>query len=172
MLRDKFVDLAYESLRHYLETGKYLDKYDEEFKNNHSGVLIQITKGDRTERSGSIYPTRANIALDIIHEVVNLGIFDNAFALKLSDLDDIYIQVLEINKVEQIENIEDFGVYSGLLLSYANNPVMVFREDYETDYQMFEDAKDLANVDDFDIFTLEKFKIIRHIWQKSGKIVH
>lgn len=169
MLNDKFVDLAYDSLRYYLETGKYLDKYDEEFKTNHNGVLIQITKGDRTERSGSIYPTRSNIALDIIHEVVNLGIFDNAFALRLQDLDNIYIQVLEINKVEQIENLEDFGVYSGLLLSYANNPVIVFREDYETDFQMFEDAKDLANVDDFDIFTLEKFKIIRHIWQIGVK---
>lgn len=163
MLKDKFVELAFDSLRHYLETGKYLDKYDEEFKDNHNGAIIQITKGDRTERFGSIYPTRANIALDIIHEVVNLGVFDNAFALKLSDLDDIYIQVLEINKVEKIESIEDFGIYSGLLLAYANNPVMVFREDYETDYQMFEDAKDLANVDDFDIFTLEKFKIVRHI---------
>ena len=163
MLKDKFVDLAYESLRYYLETGKYLDKYDEEFKDNHNGVLIQITKGDRLERSGSIYPTRADIALDIIHEVVNLGVFDNAFALRLSELDDVYIQVLEIKKVEQIERLEDFGVYSGLLLSYANNPVMVFREDYETDYQMFEDAKDLANVDDYDIFTLEKFKMVRHI---------
>ena len=163
MLRDKFVDLAYESLRYYLETGKYLDKYDEEFKTNHNGVLVQISKGDRLERSGSIYPTRANIALDIIHETINLGIFDNAFALKKEDLDDIYIQVLEINKVEQIEDIGEFGVYSGLLLSYANNPAIVFREDYESDYQMFEDAKDIANVDDFDIYTLEKFKVTRHI---------
>ena len=163
MLNDNFVDLAYDSLKYYLETSKYLDKYDEEFKDNHNGVLIQISKGDRLERSGSIYPTRANIALDIIHEVVNLGVFDNAFALRLSDLDDVYIQVLEISKVEQIERLEDFGVYSGLLLSYANNPVMVFREDYESDYQMLEDAKDIANVDDFDIYTLEKFKVIRHI---------
>lgn len=169
MLNDNFVDLAYDSLKYYLETGKYLDKYDEEFKENHNGVLIQISKGDRLERSGSIYPTRSNIALDIIHEVVNLGVFDNAFALRLSDLDDVYIQVLEISKVEQIERLEDFGVYSGLLLSYANNPVMVFREDYETDYQMFEDAKDLANVDDYDIYTLEKFKVIRHIWQIGVK---
>ena len=169
MLNDKFVDLAYDSLKYYLETSKYLDKYDGEFKDNHNGVLIQISKGDRLERSGSIYPTRANIALDIIHEVVNLGVFDNAFALRLSDLDDVYIQVLEISKVEQIERLEDFGVYSGLLLSYANNPVMVFREDYETDYQMFEDAKDLANVDDYDIYTLEKFKVIRHIWQIGVK---
>lgn len=163
MLKDKFVDLAFESLRYYFETGKYLDKYDEDFKDNHNGVLVQITKGDRLERSGSIYPTRSNIALDIIHETINLGIFDNAFALKKEDLDDIYIQVLEINKVEQIEDIRDFGVYSGLLLSYANNPAIVFREDYESDYQMFEDAKDIANVDDFDIYTIEKFKVTRHI---------
>lgn len=163
MYKDKFVDLAFDSLRYYLETGKFLDRYDEEFKNNHNGVLVQITKGDRTEWSGSIYPTRANIGLDIIHETINLGVFDNAFALKMEELDDIYIQVLEINKVEQIEEIEDFGVYSGLLLSYANNPAIVFREDYESDFQMYEDAKDIANVDDFDIYTMEKFKIIRHI---------
>lgn len=163
MHKDKFVGLAFDSLRYYLETGKFLDKYDEKFKDNHNGVLVQITKGDRTERSGSIYPTRTNIALDIIHETINLGIFDNAFALKMEDLDEIYIQVLEINKVEQIEEIEDFGVYSGLLLSYANNPAIVFREDYESDFQMYEDAKDIANVDDFDIYTMEKFKVIRHI---------
>ena len=163
MYKDKFVGLAFDSLRYYLETGKFLDKYDEEFNDNHNGVLVQITKGDRTERSGSIYPTRANIALDIIHETINLGVFDNAFALKMEDLNEIYIQVLEINKVEQIEEIEDFGVYSGLLLSYANNPAIVFREDYESDFQMYEDAKDIANVDDFDIYTMEKFKVIRHI---------
>ena len=163
MHKDKFVGLAFDSLRYYLETGKFLDKYDEKFKDNHNGVLVQITKGDRTERSGSIYPTRANIALDIIHETINLGVFDNAFALKMEDLNEIYIQVLEINKVEQIEEIEDFGVYSGLLLSYANNPAIVFREDYESDFQMYEDAKDIANVDDFDIYTMEKFKVIRHI---------
>lgn len=163
MHKDKFVGLAFDSLRYYLETGKFLDKYDEEFNDNHNGVLVQITKGDRTERSGSIYPTRANIALDIIHETINLGVFDNAFALKMEDLNEIYIQVLEINKVEQIEEIEDFGVYSGLLLSYANNPAIVFREDYESDFQMYEDAKDIANVDDFDIYTMEKFKVIRHI---------
>ena len=163
MHKDKFVGLAFDSLRYYLETGKFLDKYDEEFNDNHNGVLVQITKGDRTERSGSIYPTRANIALDIIHETINLGVFDNAFALKMKDLNEIYIQVLEINKVEQIEEIEDFGVYSGLLLSYANNPAIVFREDYESDFQMYEDAKDIANVDDFDIYTMEKFKVIRHI---------
>ncbi|WP_276863916.1 hypothetical protein [Anaerococcus tetradius] len=160
---DKFVKLAFDSLKHYLDTGSYLSTYDKEFENNHNGVLIEINIGDKRERAGSIYPTRKNIALDIINETVNLGIFNNALALKKEDLDDVYIQVLEINKVTPIGKIEDFGVYHGLLLNYKNNPVIVYRNDYESDYQMFEDAKDRANLDDFDVYNLEKFKIIRHI---------
>lgn len=163
MKEDKLVKLAYDSISYYLKNGRYLEEYDEEFKKNNNGVLVQITKADRLERSGSIYPTRENIALDVIHESVNLGVFNNAFALELEDLDDIYIQVLEVTKVKQIEKIEDFGVYSGLLINYKNNPALVFREDYETDYQMYEDAREISNLDDFDIFTMEKFKIKRHI---------
>lgn len=163
MNMDKLVKLAFDSLKYYLETGKYLDRYDEEFKDNHNGVIIEISKADKRERSGSIYPTRANIALDVIYETVNLGIFNNALAIKEEDLDDIYIQVLEINKVMPIEKMEDFGVYHGLYLNYSNNPVIVYRNDYESDYQMFADAKDKANIDDFDIYNMEKFKIIRHI---------
>ena len=160
---DKFVKLAFDSLRHYLDTGKYLDKYDEEFEDNHNGVIIEIKMGDKRERAGSIYPTRKNIGLDILNETVNLGIFNNALAIKEDDLDDIYIQVLEINKVKPIDKIEDFGVYHGLLLNYNNNPVIVYRNDYESDYQMYEDAKDRANIDEFDVYNLEKFKIVRHI---------
>lgn len=160
---DKFVKLAFDSLRHYLDTGKYLDKYDEEFEDNHNGVIIEIKMGDKRERAGSIYPTRKNIGLDIINETVNLGIFNNALAIKKDDLDDIYIQVLEITKVKPIAKIEDFGVYHGLLLNYNNNPVIVYRNDYESDYQMYEDAKDRANIDEFDVYNLEKFKIVRHI---------
>lgn len=161
--KDKLVNLAYEAIKYFLETGRYLDKYDQEFRDNHNGVIIEINKADRRERAGSIYPTRANIALDVINESVNLGIFNNALAIKKEDLDDIYIQVLEIRKVTPIAKIEDFGVYDGLVLNYANNPVIVYRNDYESDYQMLEDAKDRANLDDFDVYNLKKFKILRHI---------
>ena len=143
MKEDKLVKLAFDSLKYYLDTGKYLDEYDEEFKDNHNGVIIEIKFGDKRERAGSIYPTRANIALDVIYETVNLGIFNNALALRKEDLDEIYIQVLEINN--------------------SNNPVIVYRNDYESDYQMFADAKDRANLDEFDVYNMEKFKIVRHI---------
>ena len=71
--------------------------------------------------------------------------------------------VYEVTKVNQIQYLEDFGMYHGLLLKYNNNSALVFRNDYESDYQMFEDAIEIANVDSHDVFTLEKFKIIKHI---------
>ncbi|MDO5047955.1 MAG: hypothetical protein Q4D88_05345 [Anaerococcus sp.] len=160
---DKLVKLAFDALRYYLDTGKILNDYDKDLEDNHNGVIIEIKKEDTRERAGSIYPTRSNIALDIINESINLGIFNNALALRKEDLDHIYIQVLEIRKVRPIAKLEDFGVYDGLYLNYANNPVIVYRNDYESDYQMFEDAKDRANLDDFDVYNLEKFKILRHI---------
>ena len=54
-------------------------------------------------------------------------------------------------------------MYHGLYLKYNNNYALVFRSDYESDYQMFEDAIEIANVDSHDIFTLEKFKVNKHI---------
>ena len=160
---DKFVKLAYDSIKYYLENGKYLTEYDEEFKENKNGVIIEIAKGDAFEKSGSIYPTRADIGLDIIYESVNLAIFNNAIALRKDEIDDIYIHVLEVSKTKPIEKMEDFGVYDGLYLNYKNNPIIVFRNDFESDYQMFEQAKFLANIDSFDIYNLYKFKIKRHI---------
>ena len=34
------VKLAKESIKYYLETGKYLTEYDEELKNNNNGVIV------------------------------------------------------------------------------------------------------------------------------------
>ena len=71
--------------------------------------------------------------------------------------------VYEVTKLKQIQYIEEFGIYHGLILKYNNNQALVFRNDYESDYQMFEDAIKKANVDSHDVFTLEKFKVIKHI---------
>lgn len=51
------VKLAKESIKYYLETGKYLTEYDEELKNNNNGVIVIVNKDGKTEKSGSIYPT-------------------------------------------------------------------------------------------------------------------
>ena len=160
---DKLVKLAKDSIKYYLENKKYLSEYDESLKKNNNGAIVIINKDGKTERSGSIYPTRSDIGLDVIYEAVNLTVFNNAIDLRDTNIDDLNIMVYEVTKVKQIQYLEDFGMYHGLLLKYNNNNALVFRNDYESDYQMFEDAIEIANVDSHDVFTLEKFKIIKHI---------
>lgn len=157
------VKLAKDSIKYFKENDKYLNEYDKSLEDNNNGLIIHIRQNGRDEYSGSVYPTRANIGLDIIHEAVNLAIFSNAIDLSETDVDDLELYVYEVNKVVPIQYIEDFGMYHGLLLKYQNNNTLVFRSDYESDFQMFEDAIDRANVDSFDVFSLEKFKMIKHI---------
>lgn len=157
------VKLAKESIRYYLDTGKYLAEYDKDLKVNNNGVIVIVDKDGRRERSGSIYPTRSDIGLDVIHEAVNVAVFNNAIDLSDIEIDDLYISVYEVTKIKQIQYMEEFGMYHGLYLKYNNNSALVFRSDYESDYQMFEDAIEIANVDSHDIFTLEKFKVNKHI---------
>lgn len=157
------VKLAKESIKYYLETGKYLKDYDDSLKNNNNGVIVIVNKDGKTERSGSIYPTRSDIGLDVIHEAVNVAVFNNAIDLTDIDIDDLFISVYEVTKIKQIQYMEEFGMYHGLYLKYNSNSALVFRNDYESDYQMFEDAIKIANVDSHDIFTIEKFKVNKYI---------
>lgn len=160
---DKLVELAKDSIKYYQENNSYLKTYDEDLKSNNNGAIIIVRQDDRVERSGSIYPTRSDIGLDIIYESVNATIFNNGIDLVNYTLDDIYIMVYEVVKVEQIQYLEEFGMYHGLLVKYNNNDTLVFRNDYESDYQMFEDALAKANVDSHDVFSLYKFKVKKHI---------
>lgn len=157
------VKLAKESIKYYLETGNYLTEYDESLKINNNGVIVIVNKDGKTERSGSIYPTRSDIGLDVIHEAVNVAVFNNAIDLTDIDIDDLFISVYEVTKIKQIQYMEEFGMYHGLYLKYNSNSALVFRNDYESDYQMFEDAIKIANVDSHDIFTIEKFKVNKYI---------
>lgn len=159
----ELVKLAKDSIKYYLENDKYLSEYDDSLKTNNNGVIVNIFQDHVHESSGSIYPTRADIGLDVIHEAVNVAVFNNAIDLRGVDIDDLHIMVYEITKVQQIQYMEDFGVYHGLSVKYKNNNVIVYRADYESDYQMFEDALAKANVDSYDIFSLEKFKMVKHI---------
>ena len=81
----------------------------------------------------------------------------------MRELDNLYLSVFEVSKIVPIQYIEEFGMYHGLSLKYKNENIIVFRNDYESDYQMFEDALAKANVDSFDVFSLEKFKVTKHI---------
>ena len=160
---DQLVKLANDSIRYYLDNNKYIKDYDDSLKKNNNGAIVIVSRDDKTELSGSIYPTRSDIGLDVIHEAVNVAIFNNGIDLTDGRVDKLSIMVYEVTKVKQIQYMEEFGMYHGLLIKYNNNDTMVFRDDFESDYQMFEDALAKANVDSHDVFSLYKFKLVKHI---------
>lgn len=161
---DLFIKLAYDSIKYYLENKKALDSYDDYFKNKNNGIIVRIDNKDRLKgESGSIYPTRKDMGLDIIHEAINAGFFSYTYMpITKENLSLHKITVYEFTDVEKIKYIEDFGDYDGICISYNDNVFISYRKDFSSDVEMFESAIREANLDSWDIFLIEKFKVTVH----------
>lgn len=161
---DFFVKLAYESIKYYLKNHRILDNYDDFFKDKNQGIIVKIDNNERLKgESGSIYPTRKNMGLDIIHEAINAGFFSYTYMpITEENLSDHKITVFEFTEVEQIKYIEDFKDFDGICITFNNESFITYRKDFDSDLEMFEEAIKKANLDSWDIFLIEKFKLVIH----------
>lgn len=161
---DDYVKLAYDAIKYYLENKTYLRDFDEKFKKNSNGIRIGVKINGRLKGiSGSIYPTRKNLGLDIIHEAVNAGFFDLKFnPITKENLKDLEIKVFEYFDVEKLRFIEDFNDYDGIMLSFMEENYYVYRKDFDSDIEMLEKALEISNVDSWDNFSIDKFRLKIH----------
>lgn len=161
---DDYVKLAYDAIEYYLENKTYLRDFDEKFKKNSNGIRIEVKINGRLKGiSGSIYPTRKNLGLDIIHEAVNAGFFDFKFnPIRKENLKDLEIKVFEYFDVEKLRFIEDFKDYDGIMLSFMEENYYVYRKDFDSDIKMLEKALEISNVDSWDNFSIDKFRMKIH----------
>lgn len=161
---DDYVKLAYDAIKYYLENKTYLRDFDEKFKKNSNGIRIGVKINGRLKGiSGSIYPTRKNLGLDIIHEAVNAGFFDLKFnPITKENLKDLEIKVFEYFDVEKLRFIEDFNDYDGIMLSFMEENYYFYRKDFNSDIEMLEKALEISNVDSWDNFSIDKFRLKIH----------
>lgn len=161
---DDYVKLAYDAIEYYLENKTYLRNFDEKFKKNSNGIRIEIKINGRLKGiSGSIFPTRKNLGLDIVHEAVNAGFFDLKFnPITKENLKDLQIKVFEYFDVEKLRFIEDFKDYDGIMLSFMEENYYVYRKDFDSDIKMLEKALEISNVDSWDNFSIDKFRMKIH----------
>lgn len=161
---DDYVKLAYDAIKYYLENKTYLRNFDEKFKKNSNGIRIEVKINGRLKGiSGSIFPTRKNLGLDIIHEAVNAGFFDLKFnPITKDNLKDLEIKVFEYFDVEKLRFIEDFNDYDGIMLSFMEENYYVYRKDFDSDIEMLEKALEISNVDSWDNFSIDKFRMKIH----------
>ncbi|MDU6546136.1 AMMECR1 domain-containing protein [Anaerococcus vaginalis] len=161
---DDYVKLAYDAIKYYLENKTYLRNFDEKFKKNSNGIRIEVKINGRLKGiSGSIFPTRKNLGLDIIYEAVNAGFFDLKFnPITKENLKDLEIKVFEYFDVEKLRFIEDFNDYDGIMLSFMEENYYVYRKDFDSDIEMLEKALEISNVDSWDNFSIDKFRMKIH----------
>ncbi|MDU5461233.1 AMMECR1 domain-containing protein [Anaerococcus vaginalis] len=161
---DDYVKLAYDAIEYYLENKTYLRDFDEKFKKNSNGIRIEVKINGRLKGiSGSIFPTRKNLGLDIIHEAVNAGFFDLKFnPITKENLKDLEIKVFEYFDVEKLRFIEDFNDYDGIMLSFMEENYYLYRKDFKSDIEMLEKALEISNVDSWDNFSIDKFRLKIH----------
>lgn len=161
---DDYVKLAYDAIEYYLENKTYLRDFDEKFKKNSNGIRIEVKINGRLKGiSGSIYPTRKNLGLDIVYEAVNAGFFDLKFnPITKENLKDLEIKVFEYFDVEKLRFIEDFKDYDGIMLSFMEENYYLYRKDFDSDIKMLEKALEISNVDSWDNFSIDKFRLKIH----------
>lgn len=161
---DDYVKLAYDAIEYYLENKTYLRDFDEKFKKNSNGIRIEVKINGRLKGiSGSIFPTRKNLGLDIVHETVNAGFFDLKFnPITKENLKDLEIKVFEYFDVEKLRFIEDFNDYDGIMLSFMEENYYLYRKDFKSDIEMLEKALKISNVDSWDNFSIDKFRLKIH----------
>lgn len=161
---DSYVKLAYDAIEYYLEKKTYLRDFDEKFKEKSNGIRVEVKINERLKGiSGSIYPTRENLALDIIFEAVNAGFFYFKFnPIRKENLKDLEIKVFEYYDVKKLRFIEDFGDYDGIMLSFMEENYYVYKKDFDSDIKMLEKAIEISNVDSWDNFSIDKFKLKIH----------
>lgn len=161
---DDYVKLAYDAIKYYLENKTYLRDFDEKFKKNSNGIRIEVKINGRLKGiSGSIFPTRKNLGLDIVYEAVNAGFFDLKFnPITKEKLKDLEIKVFEYFDVEKLRFIEDFNDYDGIMLSFMEENYYFYRKDFNSDIEMLEKALEISNVDSWDNFSIDKFRLKIH----------
>ncbi|MDU5914199.1 MAG: AMMECR1 domain-containing protein [Anaerococcus vaginalis] len=161
---DAHIKLAYDAIKYYLEKKTYLKDFDEKFKENSNGIRVEVKINGRLKGiSGSIFPTRKNLGLDIVHEAVNAGFFDLKFnPITKENLKDLEIKVFEYFDVEKLRFIEDFKNYDGIMLSFMEENYYFYRKDFASDIEMLEKALEISNVDSWDNFSIDKFRMKIH----------
>ena len=161
---DDYVKLAKESIKYYLENRTYLKDIDKKFKEKSNGIRVEVKIDGRLKGiSGSIYPSKENIGLDIIFESVNAGFFDLKFnPISRKNLDKLEIKVYEFYDVEKMRFIEEFNDFDGIVLSFMDENYYFLRSNFDSDMEMLKKALEISNVDSWDNFSIDKFRLKIH----------
>jgi AmmeMemoRadiSam system protein A len=163
------VQLARESLEHYLRTGKVMSIPDPvpEGMEKSAGVFVSLKKDEQLRGCiGTFEPIRENIASEIIHNAVAAGVEDPRFwPVELDELSEIDISVDVLTPSEQVDSKDDLDPKRyGIIVKSGRRTGLLLPdlEGVNTADEQISIACQKAGISPGDEVELYRFEVIRY----------
>lgn len=170
MLEDPYVSLARKSLEMYVTDGSVIEMPDvlpPEMAGKQAGVFVSIKKSGQLRGCiGTIFPTRKNIADEIIHNAISAGTEDPRFdPVREDELDSLVYSVDVLGEPETISSLSelDVGRYGVIVKAgWRSGLLLPDLEGVDTPEKQVGIALQKARISPSEKYAMERFEVIRH----------
>lgn len=160
-----YVQLARESLEHFIKTNNYLEIQEE--SDIRRGTFVTLKKNGLLRGCiGTIMPTTGSIEREIIQNAVSAGVKDSRFPMvKEDELDEIEYSVDVLSESEIVTSLDALDVREyGIIVTYGSRRGLLLPnlEGVKTIEKQLAIALDKAGIDPNDDYEIERFKVTRY----------
>ncbi len=167
---DGYVRLAVQSLANYIKTGRKIKRPDglpEEMLGKRAGVFVSIKENGQLRGCiGTIEPTKANIADEIIDNAVSAAVRDPRFPpIREEELGGLEVSVDVLGEPESISSIYELDVkeYGVIVQSgFKRGLLLPNLEGVDTPEEQVDIALQKAAIGKGERYSMERFKVVRH----------
>lgn len=161
-----YVELARESLEHYIRYGEYLE-IPEEILSLRKGVFVTLKKDGMLRGCiGTIEPMESSIELEILNNAVSAGTKDLRFDMvKDNELEELVYSVDILSDAEPIKSMDELDVEKyGVIVSsrYKRGLLLPNLEGVDTVEEQVSIALSKANIRPDEEYTMERFEVVRY----------
>ena len=167
---DRYVSLARTTLETYVKENREIDvpeNLPEEMIEQSAGVFVSIKKdGQLRGCIGTIFPTRQNVALEIIQNAISAGTKDPRFyPVQANEVDCLVYSVDVLKKPEKINSIDELDVLKyGVIVraGYRSGLLLPNLDGVDSPEEQVSIAMQKAGISPDENYSLERFEVIRH----------
>ena len=166
---DTYVKLARESLAYYLLHGEYMNippYITNEMRKIKRGVFVSLQQeGSLRGCVGTIFPTKENVAEEIIRNAVEAGIYDPRFApVEEGELEDLGFSVDVLTEPKQTSIGELDPKKYGVIVRSGSKLGLLLPdlEGVDTVEHQIDIALQKGGISSDENYSIEKFEVVRH----------
>ncbi|MEI7884155.1 MAG: AmmeMemoRadiSam system protein A [Clostridia bacterium] len=170
LAEDEYVSLARQSLEYYVKTHEVIRqpaKLPDDLSKGRAGVFVSLKINGRLRGCiGTILPTKANIAAEIIRNAISAGTEDPRFEpVRADELNQLVYSVDVLGKASLVASIEELDVKRyGLIVTAKEKRGLLLPNltGVDTPQQQVDIALQKAGISKNEVYSMERFEVVRH----------